>query len=128
MVDITVTEQGVGTEFAWRLKEHAMLDDYDLPNVLKIQITDRVPVSRKPVMRSKPRVSKIAKMGRIVSIDGWTDDEADVTTLRALKDGATHVFIHPSGDSFSVRVKSFNPDNKANEYGRRAYTLTLWEA
>lgn len=79
-------------------------------------------------MRSKPRVSIVGKMGRIVTVEGWIDDEADVEMLRSLKDGALHTFIHPSGDSVSVRVKTFNPDNKADAYGCRAYTLTLWEA
>jgi len=105
-----------------------MLDDYDLPHVIKIQITECAPLAQKLVMRSKPRVSIVGKMGRIVTIEGWIDDEADVEMLRSLKDGAICTFTHPSGDTISVRVKTFNPANKADAYGRRAYMLTLWEA
>ena len=70
----------------------------------------------------------IGRRGRVVEIEGWTTSQTDIDSIEALVDGRLHTFIHPSGDSFAVLVTRFEPDRQADEYGERAYRLTLLEA
>lgn len=101
------------------------LDDYPLPNVQSIKIVDNPRMSDKKVMRSLPRRTLIAKMGRVARLAGWT--ESEIAALRALANGEKRTFLHPSGDSFAVVVKMIAPDIAAMNVGRIIYELELRE-
>jgi hypothetical protein len=127
---LTVTDEGKGAEFAWRIKPSTpMIDALALPHVLSISIPDPATMSDKKVQGgSLPRRTMIGKPGRTVEINGWSDDQAEIDSLDALRDGVHRTFYHPSGDSFGVLVTGFEPSPTADEYNRRSYRLTLVEA
>jgi len=122
-----VADSGKVAEFIWRLKGHVFIGEYEPPNVLRISIRDQVALQDKAVMSSLPRRSLLGRRGRIVQVDGWTDQNADIAIMRALQDGVTRTFIHPDGDSFAVRVSKFDPSRTVDEYDRRLYRLTFAE-
>ena len=128
VVYITAFEETLGAEFAWRLKGSTLVDSFTLPHVLSITINDEADMSTRLVQGgSLPKQRMLGKPGRIVDIVGWTDNQDDIDSMEALTDGTVRTFIHPSGDSFAVLVTDFQPESKADEYGRRSYTLTLKE-
>jgi hypothetical protein len=124
---VTVTDEGKGAEFAWRLKGQALIDEYALPNVQSIRILDTPAMTDKKIMRSLPKRSLFAKHGRVVDLQGWTDSQIEVDALEALADGVRRMFLHPSGDSFAVRVKTVAPKTPVEKVGRRIYRLLLNE-
>jgi hypothetical protein len=125
---VPVTDAGLGAEFVWRLKGCSRVDSFDLPHVLSIRITDDAAISDKKIQDGTlPRRKMVGKPGRAVEINGWTKNQADIDSMEALVDGAAHVFLHPSGDSFAVRVKDFDPDGNVDRYDRRLYRMTLVE-
>lgn len=125
---LDVQDSGLGAEFVWRLKNYCRIDSFDLPHVLSIKITDEAAISDKKIQGgSLPRRKMTGKPGRVTEIEGWTDSQSDIDSMEALVDGAAHVFLHPSGDSFAVRVKDFDPDRNVDEYDRRVYRMTLVE-
>jgi hypothetical protein len=127
---LTVTDEGKGAEFAWRIKPSSpMIDALALPHVLSIRISDPATVSDKKVQGgSLPRRRMMAKPGRTVEVDGWSDSQAEIDALDALRDGVRRTFYHPSGDSFGVLVTGFDPSRTADQYKRRTYRLALAEA
>jgi len=121
-------DSAIGVEFAWRLKGSCLLDDFALPHVLMILIVDEAVMSDKKIHPpALPKRKLIGKPGRVVEIEGWTRSQTDVDDLRALDDGAAHIFIHPSGDTMKVLVRDFNVDRTADEYNRRRYQMSLAE-
>jgi len=123
-----VQDSAIGVEFAWRLKGSCILDDFTLPHVLIIRIVDEAVMSDKKL--HPPAVPKrriIGKPGRTVEIQGWTKTQSDINAMRALMDGSSHIFIHPSGDTIKVLVKDFLPDQAADRYDRRGYQIMLME-
>jgi len=125
---IGISELVVGAEFAWRLKGFVMLDSLELPHVQRIRIIDDAEVSEKKIQGgSLPLRQLTGKPGRVVEIEGWTKSQTDIDNLETLVDGVPRSFIHPSGDSFAVLVTRFNPDRRADAYGRATYRLTLVE-
>lgn len=70
-------------------------------------------------MSSLPKRSLLAKAGRVVEVEGWTDEETDMVTMKSLQDGTRRTFIHPSGGSFAALVTGFNPSRTVDEYNRR---------
>ncbi len=127
---LTVTEEGKGAEFAWRVKPSSpMIDALVLPHVLSIKISDPATMSDKKVQGgSLPRRKMVGKPGRIVDIGGWSDSQTEIDALDALRDGVRRTFYHPSGDSFGVFVTGFEPSRTVDEYNRRTYRLSLAEA
>lgn len=124
----TVRDAGLAAEFVWRLKGYCRVDSFDLPHVLSITITDEAAISDKKIQDgSLPRRKMVGKPGRVVEINGWTKSQTDIDSMEPLVDGAAHVFLHPSGDSFAVRVKDFDPDRNIDRYDRRVYRMTLVE-
>jgi hypothetical protein len=126
---LSVSDAGLFAEFAWRTKPTSpMIDDLTLPHVQSIIISNPATMSTKKVQGgSLPRRKMIGKLGRTVTIEGWTDQQSEVDALEALVDGVTRVFYPPSGDSFAVLVTGFNPDRTADKRNRRDYYLTLQE-
>ena len=127
---LTVTDEGKGAEFAWRTKPTSpMIDALALPHVLSIRISDPATMSDKKVQGgSLPRRTMVAKPGRTVEINGWSDDQAEIDSLDALRDGVRRTFYHPSGDSFGVLVTGFEPSRTVDQYNRRLYRLAVAEA
>jgi hypothetical protein len=125
---LDVQDIGLGAEFDWHLKNYCRIDSFDLPHVLAIRITDEAAISDKKIQDgSLPRRKMVGKPGRVVEINGWTDSQADIDAMEVLVEGIAHVFLHPSGDSFAVRVKDFDPDRNVDRYDRRLYRMTLVE-
>jgi hypothetical protein len=123
-----VQDVGLGAEFVWHLKNYCRVDSFDLPHVLSIRITDEAAISDEKIQDGTlPRRKMVGKPGRVVEINGWTKSQADIDAMEALVEGIAHVFLHPSGDSFAVRVKDFDPDRNVDRYNRRAYRMTLVE-
>jgi len=121
-------DYAIGAEFAWRLKGLCLLDDFELPHVLVIQIVDEAVMSDKKLHPpALPKRQIIGKPGRTVEIQGWTKTQSDIDAMRALMDGSSHIFIHPSGDTIKVLVKDFLPDQAADRYDRRGYQIMLME-
>ena len=127
---LTVSDEGKGAEFAWRIKPSSpMIDALALPHVLSIRISDPATMSDKKVQGgSLPRRRMVGKPGRTVEVEGWSDDQSEIDALDALRDGLHHTFYPQSGDSFGVLVTGFEPDTKVDEYKRRTYRLSLAEA
>lgn len=127
---LTIAEEGKFAEFGWRTKPSSpMIDALALPHVLSIRISDPVTMSDKKVQGgSLPRRKMVGKPGRTVEVDGWSDSQAEIDALDALRDGVRRTFYHPNGDSFGVLVTGFEPSERVDEYDRRSYRLTLAEA
>jgi hypothetical protein len=70
----------------------------------------------------------VGKPGRTVEVEGWSDSQAEIDALDALRDGVRHTFYHPSGDSFGILVTGFEPSATVDEYNCRTYRLSLAEA
>lgn len=126
--NIVISDFSFAADFAFHLQGYLRLDDFDLPHVQTLHITEQPEIEDLKIRGgSLPKRSIISKMGRVVAIEGWTDSQDDVDALGALKDGTIKVFLHPSGDSFAVLVSDVQVDNMVDDYGRRGYTLTLKE-
>jgi hypothetical protein len=127
---LIITEEGKGAEFAWRTKPTSpMIDSLALPHVLSIRISDPATMSDKKVQGGAlPRRTMVGKPGRTVEVEGWSDSQAEIDALDALRDGVRRTFYHPSGDSFGVLVTGFAPSATADKYNRRTYQLSFEEA
>jgi len=127
---ILIVEESKGAEFAWRMKPSSpMIDALALPHVLAIRVTDEASIADKKVQGgSLPRRKLVGKHGRVLEIEGWTDNQADVDALEALLDGVRRTFYHPNGDSFGVLVTGFQPSRTVDQYNRRLYRLAVAEA
>lgn len=125
---ILFEDMGFGVEFAWRIKGSILIDSVTLPHVMSIQITDEAQMSDKKIEGGAlPKRKIVGKPGRVVEIQGWSDDQSELDTMDALADGTRRTFIHPSGDSFAVLITAFDYDRTADQYTRRDYRLTLKE-
>jgi hypothetical protein len=127
---LIITDAGIFAEFSWRTKPSSpMIDALALPHVLSIKISDPVTMSDKKVQGgSLPRRTMVGKPGRTVEVDGWSDSQAEIDALDALRDGVRRTFYHPNGDSFGVLVTDFQPSRTADQYDGRTYRLALAEA
>lgn len=125
---IVVYDVSLAADFAFRLQGYLRLDDFDLPHVQTLHISEDPQIRDVKIQGgSLPKRSILSKMGRVVEIEGWTDSQSDVDDLEAMKDGTVRVFLHPSGDSFAVLVSDVQVDNRVDDYGRRNYMVTLKE-
>jgi len=126
--DFGILEEGLGAEFAWRLKGSILVDSFAPPHVLSIRIRDEADMDTRLIQGgSLPKQKMLGKPGRVVEIEGWTKDQDDIDSMEALADGTVRTFLHPSGDSFAVLVTDFDPESRVDEYDRRIYRLTLKE-
>jgi len=123
-----VFEEALAAEFAWRQKGSVLIDALAIPHVLSIRVVDDAAIVDKKLQGGLlPRRKMIGKPGRVVEIVGWSDSQSEIDALEALADGTARTFYHPSGDSFAVLVRGFNPDQSVDEYDRRVYRLSLVE-
>lgn len=126
--DFGILEEGLGAEFAWRLKDSILIDTFAPPHVISIRIRDEADMDTRLIQGgSLPKQKMLGKPGRVVEIEGWTKDQDDIDDMEALMDGTARTFLHPSGDSFAVLVTDFDPASSVDEYNRRIYRLTLKE-
>ena len=126
--DFGILEEGIGADFAWRLKGYTLIGAFQPPHVLSIRIRDEADMDTRLIQGgSLPKQKMLGKPGRVVEIEGWTKDQDDIDDMTALEDGTARTFIHRSGDSFAVLVTDFDPESRVDEYNRRIYRLTLKE-
>lgn len=126
---INVNDEIKLAEFAWHVKGPTTVGAVELPHVLRIQIADDPTISDKKIQDGqKPKRKLIGKPGRVVNISGWSDDQAEIDAMEALKDGVAKVLLLPTGDSFVAFVTNFKPSRNADQYNRRTYAMTLKEA
>lgn len=126
--NLVISDFSIAADFAFHSQGYLQLDGFDLPHVQTLKITEQPQIEDLKVQGgSLPKRSVIAKMARVVEIDGWTSSQTDIDELESMKDGTIRLFLHPSGDSFAILVSDLSVDNTADSYGRRSYKLTLKE-
>jgi hypothetical protein len=115
-------------DIAFTIQGTLAIDGLNLPHVQTLPISEPTVMTTKPIEGSLPYREFVGKHGRSVTVNGWTDDLAELESLRALADGQLHLLMLPTGDSFLVLVDVSSPThNVANPYGLYTYSLSLQE-
>jgi hypothetical protein len=121
------SEEALGAEIIWKQKGETLIDDLELPHVQRIQVTDEARVHSAKRQGILPDREMRGLYGRTVQVEGWTDSQNEIESLKALVDGQTRTFTHPGGLFFTALVTNCTVIRDIERYDRRRYVLTLLE-
>jgi hypothetical protein len=130
---IPAVETPYASEFFWRQKGRASMreatTEVELPHVTKITATDEPTIDMKKIQGAIPKMKLLGKIGRTITVEGWTENEDETFALDGLVDGRPKIFTHPNGETVKVIAKQFDPLPFEKPYPeRKQYRLTLLES
>jgi hypothetical protein len=125
---VLITEEGLGVDIVYLTQGEISLDGVDLPHVLVVNVDEPSVVQDLPIMDGLPYRRQVAKKGRLLRIQGWTDSLATLEALREYADGQKHLLLLPTGDSMSILVSDVQTPEDVTKYTIYNYTITAAEA
>jgi hypothetical protein len=123
---LTDTETGIGIDIGAISFDATILDGYTLPHVVQMQVQDHETMIERPVLFQLSQWIPVSRIGRAITLQGWTDQLSDVQQLEILQQQTNHTLVLPYGDGVQGFAK-IETTATPNEYGVYKYTVTFVE-